>query len=92
MAIAVTVTIANEVLRAQHGEAARQILEQFALKGYKSAQLSHAEVGRLLGLVTPMEVDGFLKAHGVYFDYDEEELAREEATSRYLTELRAAAQ
>jgi hypothetical protein len=92
MTVTVSVTIPEEVLRAPNGETSRRILEQFALEGYKSGQLSHADVGRLLGFETPVEVDGFLKEHGVYnVDYTDEELAREEETSGYIAGLRASA-
>jgi len=34
---------------------------------------------------TPMEVDGFLKSHGVYLDYTEETLEEDLATNRRVS-------
>jgi len=51
-------------------------------EGYKFGQLSAYQVQEVLGFDTPMEVDGFLKSHGVYLDYTEETLEEDLATSR----------
>jgi hypothetical protein len=63
----------------------RSVLEAYALEGYKSGQLSAYQVQEILGFETPMEVDGFLKSHGVYLDYTEETLAEDLATSRRVS-------
>ena len=53
-----------------HGEAlTRTALEVTALEGYRSGKLSQAQVRRFLGCQTRMEVDGFLKEHGVFLEY-----------------------
>lgn len=78
MTIAVRVAISDEVLNAQNGETARHILEEFALEGFKSGQLSTGQVRRILGYQTRMQVHEFLATHGVpWVDYDEDELKRE---------------
>ncbi len=63
----------------------RDVLEAYALEGYKSGRLSAYQVQEILGLETPMEVDGFLKSHGVYLDYTEEDLQQDLATSRRIS-------
>jgi Uncharacterised protein family (UPF0175) len=60
----------------------RALLESFALEGYRSGKLSEEQVRKILGYGTRMQVDGFLKAHGVYLDYELEDVDRETQTSR----------
>ena len=43
----------------------RDSLESYALDGYESGRLTASEVQELLGFETGMEVDAFLKTHGV---------------------------
>jgi hypothetical protein len=38
----------------------------------------------LLGITSRLELDAFLKTHGVYFAYTEEDLAHDAETSRQL--------
>lgn len=49
------------------GDLPRNVLEAYALEGYKSGQLSAYQVKEILGFETPMEVDGFRKSHGGLF-------------------------
>jgi uncharacterized protein UPF0175 len=44
----------------------RAALESFALEAYRSNSLSAAQLRRLLGFETRMQVDDFLKEHEVY--------------------------
>lgn len=44
----------------------RAALESLALEAYRSNALSAAQLRRLLGYETPMQVDEFLKGHAVY--------------------------
>jgi predicted HTH domain antitoxin len=60
----------------------RALLEGFALEGYRSGSLTEEQVRKLLGYRTRMQVDGFLKEHGVYLDYTLEDLDRDTKTSR----------
>jgi len=55
----------------------REVLEATALEGYRSGKLSQAQVRRMLNLATDMQVDAFLKAHGVYLEYDLSDIKRE---------------
>ena len=58
----------------------RAALESLALEAYRSQALSAAQLRRLLGFATRMQVDAFLKAHDVYdftaadFEHDRETL------------------
>jgi hypothetical protein len=76
----ITVDIPEELasqLIAAGQEPTRAALEAIALEGYRSDRLSTAEVRRLLGFGTGMEVDAFLKGHGVFLPYTEEDLAHD---------------
>jgi hypothetical protein len=69
-------------LEAQVKNLPRAVLESFALEGYRSGKLTEEQVRKILGYGTRMQVDGFLKEHGVYLDYTLEDLDRETETSR----------
>jgi hypothetical protein len=60
----------------------RAALESFGLEQYRAGKLTQAQLRRLLGFPTRMELDGFLKAHGVELEYTAEDLARDRATHR----------
>jgi hypothetical protein len=66
------------------GDLSRRALEGLDLKEYKSGHLTDLELRRLLGFGTRYELDGFLKAHGVYEDYTMEDLEREREDLRRL--------
>jgi len=72
-------------IQSNGGDLPRNVLEAYAPEGYKSRQLSAYQVQEVLGFDTPMEVDGFLKSHGVYLDYTAETLEEDLATSRSLS-------
>jgi hypothetical protein len=59
------------------GDVERQALEALALESYRAGRLTKAELRRLLGFEVLDEIDGFLKAHGVYEPYTVEEVERE---------------
>jgi predicted HTH domain antitoxin len=67
------------------GDLPRSVLEAYALEGYKSGKLSTHQVQEILGFETPMEVDGFLKRHGIYLDYTEQDLEEDTAISRRIS-------
>lgn len=62
----------------------RAVLEAFALNQYVAGKLTQAHLRRLLGFTTRMEVDAFLKAHGVELEYTAEDLERDRKTHREL--------
>jgi hypothetical protein len=61
-------------LPSQNGDLARDLLESYALEGYKFGKLTAYQVQELLGLETRMEVDAFLKAHDVPLDMTLEDI------------------
>ena len=62
----------------------RAAFEAIAQEAYCERKLSTAQLRRLLGFQTHMEVDGFLKAHGVELEYSLEDLERDRETHRRL--------
>jgi hypothetical protein len=60
----------------------RALLESFVLERYRSGKLSEEQVRRVLGFGTRLQVDGFLKQHGVYLKSTLEDLDQETETSR----------
>ena len=76
----ITVSIPEEVLASEDENVARRVLEQVALEGFKSGQLTVAQVHRLLGFETRMQAHEFLAARGLpWVDYSVEEAERERA-------------
>jgi len=59
----------------------RALLESFALEGYRSGKLTEEQVRKILGYGTRVQVDGFLKEHGVYLNSTLEDLDRDTGTS-----------
>jgi hypothetical protein len=62
----------------------RAAFEALTLESYRERKLSTAQLRRLLGYQTRMEVDGFLKAHGVELEYTLEDLERDREAHRRL--------
>ena len=80
-----TVHIPDEVasrLQAAGGDLSRRALEAFGLEEYKSGRITNAELRQMLGFTTINQIDGFLKAHGVFHDYTMEDFERERETLR----------
>ena len=67
-------------LRSKWKDLPRAALESLALEAYRSHALTSAQLRRLLGFETRMQVDAFLKEHEVYdvtaadFEQDRETL------------------
>ncbi len=59
------------------GDVERQALEALALESYRAGRLTKAELRRLLGIESRLEVDAFLKAHDVYDSITIEEIERQ---------------
>lgn len=78
----ITLDLPDDVARSLEANLPRVLLESLALEGYGSGKLSDEQVRKILGYGTRMQVDGFLKEHGVYLDYTLEDLDRETETSR----------
>jgi hypothetical protein len=61
----------------------RAALENLALEAYRSEVLTAAQLRRLLGFETRMQVDAFLKEHEVY-DYTAADFEQDRETLRQL--------
>lgn len=73
-----TISFPDDLLANEGEDIARKIPEQVALDGFKSGQLTAAQVRRILGYESRLQVYEFLAAHQVpRVDYDEAELQRE---------------
>ncbi len=59
-------------------------LPRRALEEYKNRRISKAELRGILGFETRYDLDGFLKAHGVWLDYTAEDLNRDTQTLERL--------
>ncbi len=72
----VTLTIPDALATRLGAEAdlPRRVLEALVLDAYRAGQLSNPELREMLGLQTRYEMDGFLKAHGVYEEFTLEEI------------------
>lgn len=57
-----------ERLRASGPDLPRRALEAWVAEEYRAGRLNKPDLRRLLELETSGEIDGFLKAHGVYED------------------------
>jgi Uncharacterised protein family (UPF0175) len=69
-------------LREKWGDLSLYTIAALAIEGYRSRAPSAAQVRRMLGFQTRMEVDAFLKQHDVYRDYTEADLDRDIETLR----------
>lgn len=74
----ITVELPDDL--AQHANPAREALEAFAIKGYRSGALSGYQTRVLLGFETRDEFNGFLKQHEVWeHAYSVEDLEKDAA-------------
>lgn len=61
----------------------RRALEAFALEELRAGRITEQQLGKMLGLAR-IQIDGFLKPHGIYQDYTMEDFEEER---RALKEL-----
>lgn len=82
----ITLPIPDELVArlAEAGDVARRALEAFALAEYQAGRLTRFELRQLLGIATRYELDGFLKARGIYEPHTIEEVEREVQTLERL--------
>jgi len=81
----VTVFLPDDVIADQSGNVQRRVLERVALEGFKSGQLTTAQVRRMLGFDSRLQAHEFLGSHGVpWVDYDNGELELETETLKQL--------
>ena len=65
-------------LSASGTDLSRRALEAFVLEEYKNERISKTELRHLLGIQSRYELDGFLKAHGIWIDYGIDDFRREQ--------------
>lgn len=83
----VTIALPEELLEAITApgvDLSRAALEALALEAYRQRRLSAAQLRRLLGYDTRLQVDAFLKEHGIELEYGAEDLERDRETHRRL--------
>jgi hypothetical protein len=76
--------IADDLMMGNGANLPRSVVEMVALEGYRSGRLTHAQVGRLLGIDYRFDVDAFLKRHGVSLHYGADDLNLDRETLRGL--------
>ena len=72
-----------EELRSKWKDLPRLALESLALEAYRSHALTAAQLPRLLGFETRMQVDAFLKEHEVY-DFTAADFEQDRETLRQI--------
>ena len=68
--------LAQQLASDAHG-VARAALEALALEGVRSGKLTVSQARRLLAIQSRYDMDGFLKAHGVFLDVTLEDVRRD---------------
>jgi hypothetical protein len=76
--------IAADLQQVNGGGVARRLLEMAVLEGYKSGEFSAYQVQQILGFESRVEVDGFLKQHGVVEEITLEEFAQQKQSLKNL--------
>ena len=61
----------------------RRALEAFALEELRAGRITEPQLGVMLGLAR-IQMDGFLKSHGIFHDYTMEDFERERAALKRL--------
>ena len=82
----VTVQIPDDIGRrlAEAGsDLSRRALEGLAIEELKAGRITEPELGRMLGLAR-LQIDGFLKEHGVYEDITIEDVDQDIADLKSL--------
>ena len=74
------------VIQSDQPDLSRAALEALALEGYRSVRLSEAQVRRMLGFRTRMQVHAFLKGQNVYLNYSNQELENDLESLKHFEE------
>ena len=83
----ITIALPDELsaaLAAPGKDLSRAAFEALVLGAYRERKISAAQLRQLLGYETRMEVDAFLKSHGVELEYTMEDIERDRETHRRL--------
>ena len=65
-------------------EIPRWLLEKAGLEAYRSREIGGYELRLMLGMKSRIKLDDFLKTHGVYLEYTDEDCTHDAETSRQL--------
>jgi len=65
------------------GDLSRRALEAFTLEELRAGRITEVELRMMLGLER-IELDGFLKAHGIYQEYTLEDFEEERSALKEL--------
>jgi hypothetical protein len=65
------------------GDLSRRALEAFALEELRAGRITEPQLGEMLGLAR-IQMDGFLKSHGVFQEYTIKDFERERAALKRL--------
>jgi hypothetical protein len=76
--------LATRLRAAEGADLSGRALEGLALEEYKKGNLTDPELRHMLGFETRHELDGFLKAHGVYDDFTMEDFEHDLADLKSL--------
>lgn len=79
-----TVNLPEEVVEHLGPDAERGILEAVVVQQFREGKLGKPELRRILDLATVDQLDGLLKAHGVFYDYTFEDIERDRKTLKRL--------
>ena len=80
----VTIEIPDAVvaqLKLNGRSVSRELLEAFAVEGYRTEKLSRGQISELLGL-NYWETEEFLRQHGAFLHYDLSDLEQDRKTLR----------
>jgi hypothetical protein len=83
----ITIALPDELsaaLAAPEQDLPRAAFEALTLEAYRERKISGAQLRQLLGFETRMEVDAFLKSHGVELEYTLEDSERDRETHGQL--------
>jgi hypothetical protein len=83
----VTVQIPDDIasrMTVDGGDLSRLALEALVAEEFRQGRLHKPDLRRLLGFGTSYEIDGFLKAHGVYPDFTMKDLEHDLADLKSL--------
>jgi predicted HTH domain antitoxin len=81
--------IVDQLVEKGH-DVSRAALEALAIDAYRMERITGYQLGQLLGIPSPHDLDGFLKRHGVPLDYTIEDFELESAASAALRQTRQA--
>ena len=79
----VTFQIPDELASSATGELSRRALEAFALEELRAGRITEPQLGEMLGLAR-IQMDGFLKSHGIFHEYTMEDFERERTALKRL--------